>query len=99
MTTSAGVPPHLGIVPIFTTCSAPTKKSRRGDALKFGYDDLLIYDEPRRMTLKYDLSYFDKIDTLPYAQNVTTTFTPPRRGRNTACYYNRPQALVGRGGR
>jgi hypothetical protein len=53
----------------------PTKRSRKGDAFKVGYDDLLIYDEPRRLTMKYDLSYFDKIDTLPYAQNVTTTFT------------------------
>jgi hypothetical protein len=53
----------------------PTKRSRKGDALKAGYDDLLIWDEPRRLTLKYDLQYFDKIDTLPYAQNVTTTFT------------------------
>jgi hypothetical protein len=53
----------------------PTKRSRKGDALKLGYDDLLIWDEPRRLTLKYDLSYYDKIDTLPFAQNVSTTFT------------------------
>jgi hypothetical protein len=53
----------------------PTKRSRKGDALKLGYDDLLIYDEPRRLTMKYDLQYFDKIDTLPSAQNVTTSFT------------------------
>jgi len=53
----------------------PTKRSRKGDALKLGYDDLLIWDEPRRLTLKYDLQYYDKIDTLPYAQNVTTSFT------------------------
>jgi hypothetical protein len=53
----------------------PTKRSRKGGALKAGYDDLLIWDEPRRLTLKYDLQYFDKIDTLPYAQNVSTTFT------------------------
>jgi hypothetical protein len=53
----------------------PTKRSRKGNAAKFGYDDLLIWDDPRRLTLKYDLSYFDKIDTLPYAQNVSTTFT------------------------
>ena len=53
----------------------PTKRSRKGDAAKLGYDDLLIWDEPRRMTLKYDLAYYDKIDTLPNAQNVGTTFT------------------------
>ncbi|HEV8237123.1 MAG TPA: hypothetical protein VGP84_21075, partial [Gemmatimonadaceae bacterium] len=40
-----------------------------------GYDDYLIYDEPRKLTLVYDLEYYDKIDTLPNAQNVNTTFT------------------------
>jgi hypothetical protein len=53
----------------------PTKKSRKGYAAKVGYDDLLIYDEPRRFEVRYDLAYFDKIDTLPNAQNVETTFT------------------------
>jgi hypothetical protein len=53
----------------------PTKRSRKGDAAKFGYDDLLIWDEPRKLTLKYDLTYYDHIDTLPNAQNVGTTFT------------------------
>lgn len=53
----------------------PTKRSRKGEAAKLGYDDLLIWDEPRRMTLKYDVAYYDKIDTLPFAQNVSTTFT------------------------
>jgi hypothetical protein len=40
-----------------------------------GYDDLLIYDDPRRLELRYDLAYYDKIDTLPGAQNIDTTFT------------------------
>ena len=53
----------------------PTKRSRKGYAAKAGYDDLLIWDEPRRLTLKYDLAYYDGIDTLPEAQNVDTTFT------------------------
>ncbi len=53
----------------------PTKVSRKGLAVKLGYDDLLIYDNPRSLTLSYDLEYFDKIDTLPNAQNVSTTFT------------------------
>jgi hypothetical protein len=53
----------------------PTKRSRKGDAVKLGYDDIMIWDEPRRLTLKYDLSWYDKIDTLPFAQNVTATFT------------------------
>ena len=53
----------------------PTKRSRKGYAAKIGYDDLLIWDDPRRLTLSYDLEYYDKIDTLPNAQNITTTFT------------------------
>ena len=53
----------------------PTKTSRRGFAAKIGYDDFLIYDKPRMLTLSYDVGYFDHIDTLPNAQNVGTGFT------------------------
>jgi hypothetical protein len=53
----------------------PTKQSRKGFAAKAGYDDLLIYDDPRKLTLKYDVAYYDKIDTLPNAQNIGTPFT------------------------
>ena len=53
----------------------PTKTSRRGFAAKIGYDDFLIYDKPRMLTLSYDFGYFDHIDTLPNAQNVGTGFT------------------------
>ena len=53
----------------------PTKRGRKGNAARFGYEDLLIWDEPRRLTAKYDLTFLDKIDALPEAQNVGTTFT------------------------
>jgi len=53
----------------------PTKRSRKGYAAKVGYDELLIWDEPRKLLLAYDLEYYDKIDTLPNAQNVGTPFT------------------------
>ena len=53
----------------------PTKISRKGFAAKLGYDDYLIYDSPRLLTLTYDLGFFDHIDTLPNAQNVGTGFT------------------------
>lgn len=53
----------------------PTKRSRKGTAFKFGYDDLVIYDEPRSLTLKYDMEVLDGIDTLPDAQNVGAGFT------------------------
>ncbi len=53
----------------------PTKRSRKGYAAKLGYDQLLIYDEPRKLTLSYDAAYYDKIDVLPNAQNVGTPFS------------------------
>jgi hypothetical protein len=53
----------------------PTKRSRKGYAAKLGYDWPLIYDEPRKLTLRFDYAYYDQIDTLPNAQNVETTFT------------------------
>ena len=53
----------------------PTKRSRKGFAAKLGYDDLLIFEDPRKLVLSYDVEYFDKIDTLPNAQNVGTPFT------------------------
>ena len=56
----------------------PTKRSRKGYAAKLGYDWLLIYDEPRRLDLLLDLAYYDKIDTLPNAQNVRDQFHAPR---------------------
>ena len=59
----------------------PTKRSRKGYAAKLGYDDLLIYDEPRSLTLSYDLEYYDKLDTLPNAQNVQTNFTRLATGK------------------
>jgi hypothetical protein len=53
----------------------PTKRARKGLAVKLGYDSLLIYDEPRRLDLVTEVAYYDKIDTLPNAQNVQTPFT------------------------
>jgi hypothetical protein len=53
----------------------PTKRSRKGYAAKVGYDWILIYDEPRRLDAKFDIAWYDQIDTLPNAQNVETTFT------------------------
>ena len=59
----------------------PTKRSRKGYAARLGYDHLLVYDEPRKFTLSTDVAYFDKIDTLPTAQNVDTGFTRLATGK------------------
>jgi hypothetical protein len=61
--------------PDFYDLFGPTKRSRKGYAAKLGYDWNLIYDEPRRLDLFLDFAYYDQIDTLPNAQNVTTNFT------------------------
>jgi hypothetical protein len=53
----------------------PTKRSRKGLAAKLGYDDLRLFQDPRKFVVSYDLEYYDKIDTLPNAQNVSTPFT------------------------
>ena len=52
----------------------PTRRGRKGYAATLGYDQFLIFEPPRRLAVSYDLAYYDKIDTLPGAQNVETTF-------------------------
>lgn len=51
----------------------PTKRSRRGYAATLGYDHSLIFDEPRRLDVKGDIAYYDKLDALPDFQNVGAT--------------------------
>ena len=53
----------------------PTKRSRKGYAARVGYDHSLIFDTPRKLDLALDFSHRGKIDTLPNAQNIGTTFT------------------------
>jgi hypothetical protein len=71
----------------------PTKTSRKGFAAKLGYDDLLVYDEPRRLVLSYDVEYHDKIDTLPNAQNVASPVTRLWIGRLGLHYTDTRQSL------
>ncbi len=64
----------------------PTKRSQKGYAAKVGYDWLAIYDEPRKLEVKFDFAYYDQIDTLPGAQNVDTAFTRLTTGEVGAYY-------------
>ena len=48
----------------------PTKTSRRGYDFGLGHTDLLIFDEPRRMTLTLDGRVAGELDQLPEYQNV-----------------------------
>jgi hypothetical protein len=52
----------------------PTRRGRKGYAAKLGYDQFLIFEPPKRLEVSYDIAYYDKIDTLPGAQNIATTF-------------------------
>jgi hypothetical protein len=52
----------------------PTIRSRRGFAAIGGYDHLFIYDAPRKLELKTEISYYNKLDALPAAQNIDATF-------------------------
>ena len=71
----------------------PTIRSRKGLAVKGGYDDLLIYDEPRRLELKYDLAFYDRIDALPNYQNVGATFDRLSTARVGLHYTNVQRSL------
>jgi len=75
----------------------PTKRSRKGYAAKVGYDWLLILDKPERLDLLFDFAYYDKIDTLPTAQNVSTTFD--RMTTRSRTPLHRRAALARRGRR
>jgi hypothetical protein len=52
----------------------PTKTSRRGYAFGLGYDKMLLYDRPRKMTLSLDGTFYGNLDRLPDYQNVVATF-------------------------
>jgi hypothetical protein len=48
----------------------PTKTSRRGYQMGLGHASTLIFDEPRRLTLKLDGRFAGNLDQLPEYQNV-----------------------------
>lgn len=52
----------------------PTKTSRRGYAFGLGYDKILLYDQPRRLTFSVDGKFYGNLDRLPDYQNVVATF-------------------------
>jgi hypothetical protein len=52
----------------------PTKLSRKGQSATIQYDKILIYDDPRELELKLDLSHYLNMDQLPRYQNIDVTF-------------------------
>jgi hypothetical protein len=61
--------------PDFYDIFGPTIRSRRGTALKGGYDEALIFDEPRRLDFKSEVAFYDNLDALPGSQNIRPTTT------------------------
>lgn len=51
----------------------PTKRGRKGFAARLGWDHAFVYDPPRRLDLRTEVAFFDKIDALPDFQNVAAT--------------------------
>ena len=72
----------------------PTKRSRKGFAARVGYDDILIWDDPRRLELKWRYAFYDKIDTLPGAQNVASDVTRLHEAR-VGMYYTDVRSSLG----
>ena len=52
----------------------PIERSRKGFAARGGHEHFIIYDDPRRLEWVNELAYYDRIDTLPQAQNIPTSF-------------------------
>jgi len=72
----------------------PTIRSRRGFAATLGYDDLLIYDEPRKFEWKNDIAFYNKLDALPASQNVGATF-PRLLTAQTGLFYTDVRRSLG----
>jgi hypothetical protein len=72
----------------------PTKRSRKGLAAGAGYDEILIWDDPRRLELKWRYAFYDKIDTLPGAQNVASGVTRLQEAR-VGMYYTDVRRSLG----
>jgi len=53
----------------------PTKTSLKGWAVGLGYNRSLVYDLPRRLDLKANVTYYGDLDRVPDYQGIPTNFT------------------------
>ena len=51
----------------------PTIRSRRGFNVRGGYNQYLIYDEPRTLEFRSEIAHYEHLDALPAFQNVPAT--------------------------
>ncbi|MFN7917783.1 MAG: hypothetical protein U0Q55_20720 [Vicinamibacterales bacterium] len=59
----------------FYDLAGPTKVSRKGYALSLGHTNLLLYDDPRQLTLEIKGQLSGNLDQLPEYQNVAVDVT------------------------
>lgn len=52
----------------------PTKTSLKGHSARLGYHRGLVFDDPRRLDLDIDATYYGDLERLPDFQNVPTDF-------------------------
>ncbi|MGE5339597.1 MAG: hypothetical protein ACM3PU_17335 [Gemmatimonadota bacterium] len=71
----------------------PTFRARRGFATTLGYDDSLIYDEPRRLQWTTDVAYYNNLDALPAAQNIPAPAPRLLSGQTGLFYTNLRRSL------
>jgi len=50
----------------------PTKRSRKGYSVGVGYKRILLLDEPRRLEMRFDTSYYGDLERLPSYQNIAS---------------------------
>ena len=71
----------------------PTKTSMKGYSFGVGYQNSLIYDQPRELTLKADATYYGNLDRLPDFQNVSTAYDTLFALRAKLRYQNQRHSL------
>lgn len=71
----------------------PTERSRAGDAVSVGYRHSFIYDPPRQLDLDMEFAYYTGLDTLPTAQEVSTTFDTLATFNTELSYTNTTRSL------
>jgi hypothetical protein len=93
-TTWAGAAARRGTAPISTTCSGRPSAAARASRSRAATTYLVYWDDPRHLDVKFDVAYYDKIDTLPNAQNVGTTSDRLLTGE-VGVYYSNVRRSIG----
>jgi hypothetical protein len=66
----------------------PTRTSLKGYAAGVGYNRTLVYDVPRQLDLKLDVTYYGNLDRVPDYQDVPTNDTDTLATRARLSYRN-----------